>query len=161
MVDVFGFEGLYSVTSCGKIWSHRSQRFLKPSDNGKGYLHVVLVDACGQKHDCYVHRLVCEAYVPNVDGKPEVSHLDECNAHNWARNLTWATTKENSNMPLHKERQAEVRGRACRCVETDVVYCSSREAERKTGVKSSNIRNVCNGKKGYNTAGGFHWQWAS
>ena len=28
MIDVVGFEGLYAVTSCGKVWSYKSKKFL-------------------------------------------------------------------------------------------------------------------------------------
>lgn len=28
MRDIPGFEGEYAATSCGKIWSHKSKRFL-------------------------------------------------------------------------------------------------------------------------------------
>ena len=30
MKDVIGYEGLYAVTSCGKVYSYKSERFLKP-----------------------------------------------------------------------------------------------------------------------------------
>ena len=43
------------------------------------------------------------------------------------------------------------------CVETNITYPSTREAERQTGVKHNNIANVCNGKR--QTAGGFHWRY--
>lgn len=41
------------------------------------------------------------------------------------------------------------------CVETQVVYETSGEAERDTGINRSSIRNVADGKA--KTAGGFHW----
>lgn len=28
MRDILGFEGLYAVTSCGKVWSYKSKKFL-------------------------------------------------------------------------------------------------------------------------------------
>ena len=28
MRDIVGFEGLYAVTSCGKVWSYKSHIFL-------------------------------------------------------------------------------------------------------------------------------------
>ena len=41
MRDIQGYEGLYGITSCGRVWSYRSQKFLKPKIN-KGYLRVEL-----------------------------------------------------------------------------------------------------------------------
>lgn len=28
MRDIKGYEGLYAVTSCGRVWSYRSNKFL-------------------------------------------------------------------------------------------------------------------------------------
>lgn len=43
MRDIPGFEGLYSVTSCGKVWSCRSKKFLKPYKRGRGYWTIDLL----------------------------------------------------------------------------------------------------------------------
>ena len=42
MVDIKGFEGEYAVTSCGKVWSYKSKRFLKSYPNSDGYYYVKL-----------------------------------------------------------------------------------------------------------------------
>ena len=34
MRDIPGYEGLYAVTSCGKVWSHKFKKFMAPFDNG-------------------------------------------------------------------------------------------------------------------------------
>ena len=44
-----------------------------------------------------------------------------------------------------------------KCVETSVVYISTREAERETHISHSDIIKCCKGTK--NTAGKFHWQY--
>ena len=36
MIDIKGYEGLYAITSCGKVWSYRSKKFLEQSNVG-GY----------------------------------------------------------------------------------------------------------------------------
>ena len=43
MKDIKGYEGLYAVTSCGKVWSYRSNKFLKTEITTNGYLRVALV----------------------------------------------------------------------------------------------------------------------
>ena len=30
MKDIIGYEGLYAITSCGKVYSYRTKKFLKP-----------------------------------------------------------------------------------------------------------------------------------
>ena len=57
MKDVVGYEGLYAVTSCGKVWSYKSERFLKPWKRKDGYLQVGL-HKDGEKKIYLVHRLV-------------------------------------------------------------------------------------------------------
>lgn len=42
------------------------------------------------------------------------------------------------------------------CVETNEVFESAHDVERKTGIYASNISMVCNGK--LKTAGGYHWK---
>lgn len=45
------------------------------------------------------------------------------------------------------------------CVETGEIFDSTMDAQRKTGIFSSNISAVCRGK--LKTTGGFHWAFAS
>ena len=45
------------------------------------------------------------------------------------------------------------------CVETGVIYESTAEATRETGIHNFAIRRVCYGER--KTAGGYHWQYAS
>jgi hypothetical protein len=46
------------------------------------------------------------------------------------------------------------------CVETKVIYKSINDAARATGLDKSPISRCCRKRPHYNTAGGFHWQWA-
>jgi hypothetical protein len=43
MKDILGYEGQYSVTRDGKVYSYKRKRFLKPT-NLKGYKRVKLRD---------------------------------------------------------------------------------------------------------------------
>ena len=62
--DIPGYEGLYGITSCGRVWSYRSKKFLKPRKTGKGYLRVCL-SVKGDKKEFYTHQLVAKTYIPN------------------------------------------------------------------------------------------------
>lgn len=103
MKDVVGYEGLYAVTSCGKIWSYQSQKFLKPRVNNNGYLFV---DLCknGKVKKFYVHRLVAEAYIPNQNNLPQINHKDENKTNNCLQNLEWCDAKYNSNYGTRNEK---------------------------------------------------------
>ena len=94
MKDIKGYEGLYAITSCGKVWSYKYKKFLKPEDNGHGYLRVKLCKD-GKEKKYMIHRLVAEAYIPNPDNLPQVDHIDENRTHNYINNLQWITNRDN------------------------------------------------------------------
>ena len=84
----------YQVTSWGRIFSKKSNIFLKPEIHDKGYLRVDLMNKNGKKH-CKVHRLVAEAFIPNPQNKPQINHKDGNNQNNSVTNLEWVTNSEN------------------------------------------------------------------
>ena len=88
MKDIQGYEGLYAVTSCGKVWSYKNERFLKPYKKRDGYLEVYLYKGGERKH-YIIHRLVAMAYIPNPDNLPQVNHKDENKENNALPNLEW------------------------------------------------------------------------
>ena len=94
MRDIKNYEGLYAVTSCGKVWSYKRQKFLKPASDKKGYFKVVLYKN-GKCKNYKIHRLVAEAYIPNPDNLPQVDHIDNDKTHNYINNLQWITNRNN------------------------------------------------------------------
>lgn len=93
MKDIIGYEGLYAITSCGRVWGYKRKKFLKPIPDKDGYLKVNLCKN-GVIKAHYIHRLVAAAYIPNPDNKPTVNHKDENKTHNWINNLGWMTMAE-------------------------------------------------------------------
>lgn len=146
----------YYITSCGKVWNFKLNRFLHTSFDKDGYEQVNLRDDNGKQHKFQLHRLVLMAYVDNVDGKPQCGHRDENKKHNWLSNLEWCTAKENNNMPLYKTRMSDVHKKKILCVETGVVYHSINEAADAVGCSACNISNCLYNR--FNTAGGYHWE---
>lgn len=43
MRDIVGYEGLYAITSCGKVWSYRRKKFMSNIAAKDGYLKINLV----------------------------------------------------------------------------------------------------------------------
>lgn len=155
MIDIKGYEGLYAITSCGKVWSHRRQKFLKPYVNGHDYLSVKLVDENGKMKTKRVNRLVAEAYIPNPEGKRDVEHIDSNRQNNNINNLRWATRKENCNNEINFRNVSRNKTKII-CVETGEIYESQTDAAKSTGIGRYNINNVITGKQ--KTAGGYHWE---
>ena len=154
MRDVVGFEGLYKVTSCGKIWNCRTQKFLKAS-GGTDYQMIQLAKDDKYYFD-YVHRIVAKAYIPNPHNYPQVNHKDEVRYHNWVNNLEWCTSKYNlyySDVWQHKKKVA------CYCVELDKTFSTIAEAARATGVGGGNLSRLLRDKNSANRIlGGYHWR---
>lgn len=104
-IDIDGFEN-YQITDDGKIWSKKSNKYMKLSDNGNGYLNVQVYE--NKKHyHLYIHILVANAFIPNPQNKPIVGHKD-CNTHNnTVENLYWCTQEENNQHPITRERRSK------------------------------------------------------
>jgi hypothetical protein len=156
MKDIKGYEGLYAITSCGKVWSYKSNRFLKPFMHQKGYCCVALYKD-GQRKNFRIHRLVAEAYIPNPEDKPQVNHKDEVKTHNYINNLEWMTAEENNNYGTHNERSGNARRKPIYCVELEKEFGSITEAAQilllSTGHISRCLKNpTC-------TTGGLHWRY--
>lgn len=98
-----GYEGLYLATKSGRIFSLRTQSFIKPHLH-KGYLRVSLYDRLGRRKNYDVHRLVAMAWVPNPAGLPVVHHKDGNKLNNRADNLEWATVRENTLLAVRRGR---------------------------------------------------------
>lgn len=146
MKDVVGYEGLYAVTSCGKVWSYKRQKFLSPGLNHRGYLQVILYKD-GKSKSFRVHKLVAEAYIPNPQNLETVDHIDEYKTHNYVSNLRWLSRGENKSRSWSK---------SVRCIETGQIFESVTIAAKEMGLDQGNISNVCNGK--YKTTKGFHFE---
>lgn len=94
---IAGWETLYSVSSDGRVFSHRKQSFLKPRASMDGYNRVCL---CGEKgrYEYRVARLVAEAFIdnPDTENKTQVNHIDFNRKNDLISNLEWVTPLENT-----------------------------------------------------------------
>lgn len=91
-----GYEGLYSVSDEGDVYSHRRNRVMSPSLNPRmGYKRVVLHDSKGEKSTRNVHSLVAECFLgPRQDGSV-VCHRDGDGSSNQSSNLRYDTASGN------------------------------------------------------------------
>jgi hypothetical protein len=99
-----GFDGLYSVTCVGRVWSEPKKvgngrhlgKWLRPSIDSQGYPTVGLVDPGGKQIVRRVHRLVALAWI-GVPDDPDatVNHKNTIKADNHFGNLEWVSLREN------------------------------------------------------------------
>lgn len=150
----------YIIYSDGRVWSNKSNKFLKPQPNAKGYLRVCLSN--GEKKQCLsIHKLVALAFIPNNDSeKTEVNHKDENILNNDVSNLEWIKPLDNLRYGTRIERISRARGQKVKQLtlsgELIAVYDSYAIAARETGLTRQAINNCALGKT--KSSGGYLWQ---
>lgn len=101
---VTGYEGFYEVSSLGRVRSldrvAANGRFfegavIKPSENYNGHFRVTLYKSRGRKQ-CWVHRLVLEAFVGPRPANYDACHNNGVPSDNRAENLRWDTRSANA-----------------------------------------------------------------
>ena len=102
--DIKGYEGRYQISDTGQVYSLVSKKYLKPQDDGRGYLFVRLTNKKGIVKNEKIHRLVAQAFTPNPDNLPEVNHIDENKYNNCVDNLEWCSVKYNRNYGTRYQR---------------------------------------------------------
>ena len=112
-----GYEGLYEVSSYGKVRSldkyDSMNRFLRGRilrlfTDGLGYLRAQLYSNSKRK-SFLVHRLVAQAFLPNPDNLPQVNHIDENPSNDNVDNLEWCDGKYNVNYGTRIDRIRDIR----------------------------------------------------
>lgn len=152
--DIAGYEGLYQVSNLGRVRSlnyrQTKRRKILKSLN-KEYKSVGLYKDNKSKM-LAIHRLVAEAFIPNIDNLPCVNHIDKDKHNNNANNLEWCTCQYNTQY-----------SKAIPVIQYDLQdnyiqeFVSSAEAQRKTKIGRNHICECCKGKR--KTAGGYVWRY--
>jgi hypothetical protein len=94
--DVKGYEGLYQISTHGRVKSfHKKNKptFLTLFKTEDGYFITYLCKPNSKMWNISVHRLVALNFIPNLNNKPQINHIK--GKSNYFRNLEWCTGKEN------------------------------------------------------------------
>lgn len=169
-VDVKGYEGLYQVSNFGKVKSLKrtrknhsklqivEEKIKNTRVDPQGYLMLDLYKDNKAK-TTRVHRVVAEAFLPNVDDKPTVNHKDGNKANNHVDNLEWASfneqnnhlygsglkSKENIDKAVKAMNKANRKG--VMCINTKKKYKSVTDAARSVGLSPGAVSMACSGKR--------------
>lgn len=162
----------YHVQECIKI----------ARNNPYGYPCVTLCKD-GRSRLMPIHIILAKAFLPNPENKPQIDHIDTNKENYSLSNLRWVTNKENVNNPLTlrhcrentytsevtQRRLITRKKKGGKTAPRDVYqyslqgeyiakYESANDAERKTGVNATSIREVCQ-QEGRYSAGGYLWRY--
>ena len=89
-----GFKD-YSITKCGQVYSHLSDKYLKASVV-RGYLRVGLINKTLGKSSChYIHTLVAKIFCEGFQESLKVNHIDGDKFNNNFENLEWISQQDN------------------------------------------------------------------
>ncbi|MDR2440777.1 MAG: NUMOD4 motif-containing HNH endonuclease [Planctomycetaceae bacterium] len=141
-----GYEGFYSVSNYGRVYSKYCNRHLKPTTDKDGYLKCVLC-AHGTRRTFTIHRLVAITFKPHEHANLyHVNHIDGNRKNNQADNLEWTDLATNLGLRRYKcygeyNAEAEEVNIVSPMTNAIIRMCYSlEEAELITSVPAASIR---------------------
>jgi len=158
---ITNFEN-YEVSNLGNVRSKRRcgakggliKPFFDRKDNGYYKVHLYVN---GKQFQPFLHRLVAQEFLPKVEGKKEINHINGIKIDNNVSNLEWCSRSENIihaiDMGLRKIRKVQQLKNGV-AINT---FRSMHQASKLTGIQYATIYWCMAGI--YKQAGGYEWKY--
>jgi hypothetical protein len=145
----------YFVSSLGRFKNKKGviMKDYKPHHSGYIYLRVNI-----KKYA--LHRLIAQTFIPNLENKPFVNHIDGNKLNNKLENLEWTTCAENNQ---HNHNVGLIKCFTRKVAQYDLEmneinrFNSIKEAGMALNISPSTIKSVLYNKQ--NTGAGFIWKY--
>lgn len=138
--------GIYSIHSEGKVWSNKNNKFLKPALDERGYYRVGL-SFNGKSKTYKLHRLIAEMFIPKIEGKNQVNHINGIKTDNRIENLEWCNNAENQKHAWDNGLNRSSYNKIVIDTETGVFYESATELSKLIGLNRSTLISRLNGTR--------------
>jgi hypothetical protein len=143
-----GSDGMYEVSSRGRVWSNRSNKIMSLSVANTGYHQVNLAGKIR-----HVQRLVLEAFVGPCPMGHEACHGNGIKTDNRLENLRWDTRRGNmADASRHGTTNRGERNHSSKLTREQVLIIraargTQREIAARFGVSRENVRDIRSGKR--------------
>lgn len=154
--ESYNAEG-YFVSNKGRIKNDKDYYF-KLTKDLKGYPTACVRTKEGKNKQFQVHRAVALTWIPPVEGKTKVNHIDGVRHNNCVSNLEFCTSSEN-NYKKTKHTQKSSRKIAQYDKKDNHIrdWSGIREITETLEVSPSSIHSVCHGRR--KQAHGYAWKY--
>lgn len=153
----------YEISNFGKVRTIATGRIRKTRISNKGYEQVGIYIEKKLKY-LYIHRIVANNFLENINNSKEVNHINENKLDNRVENLEYCDTKYNCNYGTRNERILKSKEQTFKSIIQKDIYDNIIkkwnniiEIKEKTNFKKHSIYKCCEGK--HKTAYGYKWEY--
>lgn len=135
----------YFITTDGKCKNQKTNNWLKGQVSKNGYLTYSIKLSNNVAKRLYAHRMVAETYLPRIENRTEVNHIDGNKLNNNIKNLEWVASSENKRHAINSGLYNKLKTVYCFSENRELIatYKSVSGASRITGISKQQISVAC------------------